>query len=121
MSWGWLRRRRRESGRGGGPVAGRPSLVGYELLLRRSDTDGQDGAETLSALAKRYEVSLANEDGLQYRVVIDDAYDPDEAVVRLASVLDEIDRGWEDRFGWPEAVAPATSGPVDTSAESKAP
>ena len=108
MSWGWFRRRRRESGRAGGPVAGRPSLVGYALLLRRSDAEDQDGAETLSALAKRYEVSLAEEDGLKYRVVIDDAYDPDEAVVRLATVLDEIDQGWESRFEWPRAIEPAT-------------
>lgn len=97
----------------------RHSLIGYVLLLRRSDTD-QEGAEILSALAKRYEVSLANEDGLEYRVVLDDAYDPDEAVVRLASVLDGIDRGWEDRFGWPEAVGPARGGTetVDGEAES---
>jgi len=86
------------------------SLVGYALLLRRKDTD-QEGAEILSALAKRYKVDLANEDGLEYRVVMDDAYDPDEAVVRLASVLDKIDQGWEDRIGWPEAVGPATSSP----------
>lgn len=105
MSWRWLRRRR-GSGGGAGAARGRPSLIGYALLLRRSDTD-QEGAEILSTLAKRYEVSLANEDGFEYRVVLDDAYDPDEAVVRLASVLDGIDQGWEDRFGWPEAVGPA--------------
>jgi hypothetical protein len=112
MTPGWLRRRR-SSRRS---VTAETSLVGYALLLRRSDTD-QEGAEILSTLEKRYELSPADEDGLQYRVVIDDAYDPDEAVVRLASVLDGIDGGWENRFGWPEAISPATSHPDNESEE----
>ncbi|HEX3609982.1 MAG TPA: hypothetical protein VHU14_10010 [Solirubrobacterales bacterium] len=84
------------------------------------DTD-QEGAEILDALAKRYDVNSANENGLQYRVVIDDAYDPDEAVVRLASVLDKINRGWEDRFGWPEAVGPAAGDLDGDSGEAESP
>jgi hypothetical protein len=115
----WLRRRRASS-RGAGAGHKRHSLIGHALLLRRSDTD-QEGAEILSALAKRYEVSPANENCLQYRVVIDDAYDPDEAVVRLASVLDEIDRDWEDRFGWPEAVGPAARDLEGDNGEAESP
>jgi hypothetical protein len=86
-------------------------LIGYTLLLRCTDVD-REGAEILSALAKRYDIDLASEDGLQYRVMVDDAYDPDEAVVRLAFVLDEIDRGWEGCFRWPEAIGPATNTPT---------
>ena len=75
------------------------------MLLRRIDIDEE--GEILSALANHYEVSLLAEgDGLRHRVVVDDAYDPDEAVVRLASTLDKIDHGWEDHFAWPEAIEP---------------
>jgi hypothetical protein len=36
--------------------------------------------------------------------VIDDARFPDEAVVRLASSLDEIDPNWQERFAWPKVM-----------------
>ena len=119
MTPSWLRRRRSLRRAASGPER-RSSLVGYALLLRRTATE-QEGAEILSSLRERYEVSPADEDGHRHRVVVDDAYDPDEAVVRLASVLDEIDRGWEDRLGWPEAIEPATSSLDSEAAESEAP
>lgn len=90
--------------------------VGYELHLRRRDTEQED-AVTLGALAQRCEVDALDEDGLRFRVVVDDAYDPDEAVVRLASILDEIDRGWEGSFDWPKASGPAARS-IESDAES---
>jgi|GEM_PF-4535571 len=37
------------------------------------------------------------------RVVVDDAQDPDEAVVRLVVALDELDPRWERSFTWPRS------------------
>lgn len=103
-----LLRRRRGSSKGADVAVGRQSLAGYAVLLRRTDIDDQDGVEILNALEKQHDVNLANEDGLQHRVVIDDAYDPDEAVVRLALALDGINCSWQEHFGWPKAIGPAT-------------
>jgi hypothetical protein len=60
VSWRLFRRRRRSRSGAGTDERGL-SLIGYTLLLRRSDND-QEGAEMLSALAKHYEVSLANDE-----------------------------------------------------------
>ena len=52
-------------------------------------------------LTARYEVQAVDQEELLYRVTVDDARFPDEAVVRLASVLDGIDGDWQGCFSWP--------------------
>ncbi len=97
----WFRRRKTAVRR---EPAGQPkgiSLDGCALLLQR--LDHFEEADILDALAQRYELKTLDEEEGIFRVVIDDAYDSDEAVVRLTIVLDEIDRDWEGRFGWPKA------------------
>lgn len=58
---------------------------------------------TLSALAKRYDVTELEDEARTVRVVVDDAYDRDEAVAQLALALDELDKGWESGLSWPRA------------------
>lgn len=54
----------------------------------------------IKSLAERYETLALDQQGL-FRVRVDDARFPDEAVVRLASVLDELDSAWSESFAWP--------------------
>lgn len=96
----------------------RAVLVGYELRLQRRIPS--NGCCDPEALEQRCEVNALDKDGLRFRVMVDDVYDPDEAVARLASILDEIDRGWEGRFDWPkasgrphEALSPTRSLPAE--------
>ncbi|MBN9621927.1 MAG: hypothetical protein J0H06_03080 [Actinobacteria bacterium] len=42
--------------------------------------------------------------GKRFRVVVDDAFESDEAVVRLASQLDEIDPEWQRHLSWPRSA-----------------
>jgi hypothetical protein len=84
---------------------GRPeSERGPKLLLERLDEDG-DGTEILAALGRRDEVSPTGESGREFQVIVDNAVFPDEAVVRLASVLDGIDEDWVRHLRWPKAQA----------------
>ena len=62
-------------------------------------------AEILAALSERYEIRALSEESCTFQVTVDDALYPDEAVVRLASVLDKIDRDWQKHLGWPKAQA----------------
>lgn len=78
---------------------------GQRVLLERLEGQGGE-TEVLTVLAEHYEVTAApGGEGRRFEVFVDDAIDPDEAVVRLASVLDAIDREWEQRFAWPRARA----------------
>ncbi|MEZ5077152.1 MAG: hypothetical protein R2725_06905 [Solirubrobacterales bacterium] len=63
--------------------------------------DPQRGGEIIAALGKRY--AITDPDGGVVEVVVDDAVYPDEAVVRLASLMDEIDGDWQSRISWPKA------------------
>lgn len=85
----------------------RPSLDGCLLYMQRRD-GSQEGADVIDALSERYETESVGEAGHLLRVTVDDARFPDEAVVRLASVLDEIDRDWASRLSWPKVTAPDT-------------
>ncbi|MFN8215114.1 MAG: hypothetical protein U0R71_00820 [Solirubrobacterales bacterium] len=85
--------------------AGRP-VFGFQLLLAPLD-DGPQAARILEALGERYEVSRDAADPLLTLVQVDDAWDPAQAVVRLASVLDEIDSAWQTRIAWPRVAQSA--------------
>lgn len=87
-----------------GPASAK-STTGCELLVARLD-DSELGARIIEAVGERYDVTPIAEEPLLARVLVDDALYPDEAVVRLASVLDRIDGDWESRIGWPRSVAP---------------
>lgn len=80
---------------------------GCPVLLQRLDT-AQTGNGVIEALSERYEVEAIDQAHLRFRVAVDDARFPDEAVVRLACVLDEIDPDWQERFAWPKAVGQST-------------
>ncbi len=58
----------------------------------------------LDALSKRYAVEALAEGDQLLRVDVDDARFPDEAVVRLASLLDELDGEWNEHFAWPKVT-----------------
>lgn len=77
---------------------------GPQLLLERIKGDAQ-GTEILAALGEHYEISALGEDRRLLQVVVDDAVFPDEAVVRLASVLDGIDQDWVLHIRWPKVQA----------------
>lgn len=74
---------------------------GPKLLLECLDDDA-DGAEIVAALRERYEITALGSGSRRFEVLIDDAVYPDEAVVRLASVLDEIDPDWVKHIRWPK-------------------
>jgi hypothetical protein len=74
---------------------------GCRVILRQLDT-AQTGSEVIEALSERYEVEALDPAQLLLRVKVNDARFVDEAVVRLACVLDEIDPDWQERFAWPK-------------------
>jgi hypothetical protein len=76
---------------------------GCAVVLQQLDT-AQGGDGVIEVLSERYEVEVLDEAQLLHRIVIDDARFPDEAVVRLASSLDEIDPNWQECFAWPQAM-----------------
>lgn len=72
---------------------------GPTIVLERLDPPR--GGEIIAALGKRYAIS--DPDGGVVEVLVDDAVYPDEAVVRLASIMDEIDSDWQWLLSWPRA------------------
>ncbi len=72
---------------------------GPTILLERLDPPR--GGEIIAALAERYEVT--DRDGGIVEVLVDNAVYSDEAVVRLASIMDEIDADWQWQISWPRA------------------
>lgn len=94
--------------RGSGAAAPRPSDAaerfreperGPTILLERLDPPR--GAEIIAALGERYEVTDSQTGVIE--VLVDDAVYPDEAVVRLASIMDGIDSDWQWLISWPRA------------------
>lgn len=75
--------------------------LGCALRMRRLNDD-PTVETTLSALTKRYDVTALEDEARTVRVVVDDAYDRDEAVAQLALALDEIDKDWESGLSWPQ-------------------
>jgi hypothetical protein len=81
-------------------------LAGCAVFLRRFD-QGREGDDLLGAVERRHELRALDQERLRFRVTVDEARFPDEAVVRLACELDEIDPGWQDHLAWPTAIDPA--------------
>jgi hypothetical protein len=102
MSPGWLRRRLSSRERSPASRSERIHVDGCPVVLQRLDT-AQREDRVIEVLTERYEVEAL--DQVRYRIVVDDARFADEAVVRLACLLDEIDPNWQERFAWPEANA----------------
>lgn len=98
MSWHWLRKRGSKASPQAKKAAPLPAQANSVRLQPLDASEVPD--EILTALAERYQVTTL-EGGRVFRIVVEDAYDPAEAVVRLASVLDAIDDGWERCFAWP--------------------
>ena len=107
MDFDWLRRRRpsrRQHVRRPRPVREvKPSLSGTPVVVERLDEEPQ-GRAIIAELSDRYEVGDLDGAGRRFRVVVDDAFESDEAVVRLASKLDEIDPGWQRHLSWPRSA-----------------
>lgn len=111
MKWNqlsrWFRGASSEGVRPTTPTAASTALPpfhgnGCPLLLRRLDRD-QAAAPILDGLAQRYELVSMGDESRTFRVIVDDAQDPDEAVVRLVVALDELDPRWERSFAWPRS------------------
>jgi hypothetical protein len=83
-------------------------LEGCPVLLERQEVT-EPGDELIEALTNHYAVESLGEARLQFRVVVDDARFPHEAVVRLASVLDEVDPDWPGCFAWPTSMSRSTA------------
>lgn len=105
----WFRRRR--SKKRLSPLE-RPSLDGCAVFLRRLD-QGREGADLLGVLAKRHQLLALDQERLRFRVTVDDARFPDEAVVQLACELDEIDSGWQDHLAWPKTTGLSEPGDLE--------
>ena len=107
MAFDWLGRRRRRKSRD--PRRPRPLLEtvtpfsGPAVVVERLDDDPESGA-IVAHLSDRYEVGDLDGGARRFRIVVDDAYESDEAVVRLASQLDEIDPDWQRRLSWPRSA-----------------
>lgn len=106
MDFDWLRRRRPKE-----PQRARRSRLSLEVtpfsdpavVVERLD-DGPQGRAILAELSDRYEVGDLEGAAERFRVVVDDASVSDEAVVRLASQLDEIDPDWQQHLSWPRSA-----------------
>lgn len=105
----WFRRRRSKK-RLSPPE--RPSLKGCAVLLRRLD-QGREGSDLLGVLAKRHRLLALDGERLRYRIMVDHARFPDEAVVQLACELDEIDPSWQDHLAWPKTTGFSEPGDLD--------
>lgn len=97
------RRRRGRGGPASSPSDAAPRFReperGPTIVLERLDPPR--GGEIIAALGKRYAIS--DPDGGVVEVLVGDAVYPDEAVVRLASIMDEIDPDWQWLISWPKA------------------
>lgn len=104
MNFKWRRRRpgmKRQQARGPRPfVEATPPPSGPAVVVERLD-DGPEGRAIVADLSDRYEVGALDDAGRRFLVVVDDAFEGDEAVVRLAAQLDEIHRDWQRRLAWP--------------------
>ena len=77
--------------------------VGHSVFLEYR-SDDQMAEEIVAALAERFEAeAIQNAAGKMVRIFLASAVDPNEAVVKLACALDEIDPAWERIFSWPHA------------------
>jgi hypothetical protein len=80
-----------------------PPLSGPVIVIECLDGDPRAQA-IVAELCGRYEVGGLDRGGERFRVVVEDAFEPDEAVVRLASQLDEIDADWQRYLSWPRSA-----------------
>lgn len=107
MDFDWLRRRRPSKPphvRRLRPILEvKPSFSGPAVVVERLDEDPQ-GRAIIAELSDRYVVGDLDGVGKRFRVVVDDAFESDEAVVRLASQLDEIDPEWQRHLSWPRSA-----------------
>jgi hypothetical protein len=107
MDFDWLRRRhpsKPQHVRRPQPILEvKPSFSGPPVVVERLDDDPQ-GRAIIAELGDRYEVADLDGVGKRFRVVVEDAFESDEAVVRLASQLDEIDPEWQRYLSWPRSA-----------------
>lgn len=72
--------------------------------LRQKGHSGGPVDRLLRDLAEHFEIACSESDPGLYRVKVDYARFPDEAVVKVVCALDEIDAGWQEIFAWPEVI-----------------
>lgn len=106
MDLGWLRRRRVKAPeavcRQKPEAESAPIIADPTVLVERLDDDPKADA-IITELGKCYEIIDLNSSGGSFKVVIDDAFEQDEAIVRLASALDDIDLDWQRHLSWPRS------------------
>ena len=77
--------------------------VGQSVFLESKSGD-RKASEIAAALAERFETQTTEDTaGTTIHIFLASAVDPNEAVVKLACALDEIDPAWERTFSWPRA------------------
>lgn len=70
---------------------------GLRVLLQLL-SDGSEAEQIIKVIGDQYEV-VRNGDVVE--VIVDDVRFPDEAVVRLALLLDDIEPDWQSVISWP--------------------
>ncbi|MFN8142407.1 MAG: hypothetical protein U0R29_08770 [Solirubrobacterales bacterium] len=67
-------------------------------MLLQLLSDGSEAEQIIKVIGDQYEV-VRNGDVVE--VIVDDVRFPDEAVVRLALLLDDIEPDWQSVISWP--------------------
>lgn len=70
---------------------------GLRVLLQPL-TDGNEAEQIIKAVGDHYEVVRS---GKVAEVIVEDVRFPDEAVVRLALLMDDIEPDWQRVISWP--------------------
>lgn len=80
--------------------------MGFDWLRRQRPrkTDRAQCRAIVAELSERYDVAELDA-GRSVQVVVEDAFEQDEAVVQLASQFDEIDVDWQRYLSWPRSAA----------------
>ncbi|MBS1895422.1 MAG: hypothetical protein JST59_29330 [Actinobacteria bacterium] len=80
-----------------------PILDGPRVVIERLDSAARS-REAVVALGALFEVTDVDGDGRRFEVILGHCSYADEAVVRLASELDDIDRDWQLYLSWPRSL-----------------
>lgn len=78
----------------------RLSQASCGVLVRRLDRS-REGEVLLYAIAQCHGLECVDEEAQEFRVKVVGAPDPDEAIVRLVSNLDQMDADWRQLLSWP--------------------
>lgn len=94
-------RRRRQQDKAKNPIPDKTRVQstkrGLRVLLQPL-SDGREAERIIKVIGDQYEVARRGE---VVEVIVDDVRFPDEAVVRLALLMDDIEPDWQSVISWP--------------------